>query len=131
MHTVFPAKGSVLRLFQGGISVYSRAAVSFLHLSAKPGNFSYTPGLNSRLPIKEHVGYLRGVKSSFHHARIRRQDYSRSRPCPGCVFRAGLMTARRKLAERGELLRKARVYVCKPVQGLMQHSFSFNEERSC
>ena len=38
---------------------------------------------------------------------------------------------RRKLAWRGELLRKARVYVCKPERWLKQRSFKTTEECSC
>ena len=38
---------------------------------------------------------------------------------------------RRKLAWRGELLRKARVYGCKPERWLMQRSFEITEECSC
>jgi hypothetical protein len=38
---------------------------------------------------------------------------------------------RRKLAWRGELLRKARVYVCKPERWLLQRSFESIEECSC
>ena len=35
------------------------------------------------------------------------------------------------LLEGGELLRKARVYVCKPDRLVMQASFKYNEECSC
>ena len=38
---------------------------------------------------------------------------------------------RRKLAWRGELLRKARVYGCKPERWLLQRSFEITEECSC
>ena len=50
---------------------------------------------------------------------------------PSCAFRACQNGARRKLAWRGELLRKARVYVCKSGRLVMQVSSGLIEECSC
>ena len=64
-------------------------------------------------------------------SRMWRQDYRRSRPGPSCVFVRAKSECAGNLPGGRELLRKARVYVCKPDRLVMQASFKYNEECSC
>lgn len=91
----------------------------------------HKPRLNSRLPESwETLSLL-----------ARREHWTRQKTGDKIIRAAGVARAAffvcaksvhaGNLLEGGELLRKVRVYVCKPDRLVMQASFKYNEECSC
>ena len=91
----------------------------------------HRPLLNSRLPESwETLSLL-----------ARREHWTRQKTDDKIIRAAGVTRAAffvcaksvhaGNLLEGGELLRKVRVYVCKPDRLVMQASFKYNEECSC